>query len=110
MSAEDFRINAYVRQVLSRLWVNLQTCRYGAVGEVVYFHGMFEKIRVPVRGEGDERWERDRPEHVAEDLQLIDMVEKQIRREPNVKDVVFRLDNLRKVRGQWASNDGTIKL
>jgi hypothetical protein len=97
MSVEDFRINAYVRQVLSRCWVDLRSIRYGAVGRIVYFHGRFEKVRAP-----REETDGHRPgEEIAEDMALLQQVEKEIRREALVNDVVFRLDNFRKVHGRW---------
>jgi hypothetical protein len=97
MSVEDFQINAYVRQVLSRCWVDLRSIRYGAVGRVVYFHGRFEKVRAP----RDEEEGRRVAAEVAEDIALLHQVEKEVRRESLVNDVVFRLDNFRKVHGTW---------
>lgn len=101
MSVEDFRINAFVRQVLSRSWVDLSAVRFGAVGRVVYFHGSFTQVRVAVHNEGPDNLRR--PEEVAEDLALLQEVEKQIRRDPLVSDVVFRFDNFRKVQGKWTA-------
>ncbi|MGH2570139.1 MAG: hypothetical protein ACRDGR_02860 [bacterium] len=97
MSVEDYRINAYVRQVLSRCWVDLRSLRFGAVGRIVYFHGRFEKVRGP-RDEADGR--RGGAE-IAEDIALLVQLEKEIRRDAVVTDVVFRLDNFRKVHGAW---------
>lgn len=98
MSVEDFRINAFVRQILSRGWVDLRSLRYGAVGRIVYFHGSFEKVRPQREGQtGTEH----RAEERAEDLALLMEIEKEIRRDSNVADVVFRLDNFRKVQGKW---------
>jgi len=99
MSVEDFRINAYVRQVLSRCWVDLKSLRYGAVGRIVYFHGSFEKVRTARKC--DDGVIGRRPEEVAEDLALLHQVEKEVRRDALVTDVVFRLDNFRKVQGKW---------
>jgi hypothetical protein len=100
MSAQDFRINAYVRQVLSRCWVNAKTIRFGAIGEVVYFHGRFEKMRAP-DSKNTEPWEERLRERTSEDLVLLETVEEEVRREPKVKDVVFSLENFRKVQGKW---------
>jgi hypothetical protein len=102
MSVEDFRINAYVRQVLSKSWVDIDALRYGAVGRVVYFHGRFDKMRAVEKAVG-EAWVGVRPEHISENLNLLEQVEKEVRREPTVTDVVFRLDNFRKVNGKWES-------
>ena len=102
MSVEDFRINAYVRQILSRCWVDLKALRYGAVGRIVYFHGRFEKVRAP-SADGETPWQQKRAEETAEDLALLQQVEKELRREASVTDIVFRLDNFRKVQGKWTS-------
>jgi hypothetical protein len=102
MSVEDFRINASVRQVLSRFWVDLQALRFGAVGRVVYLHGRFEKMRPPEPAQS-ETFQTRRPEWISENLVLLDAVEKEIRREHLVTDVVFRLDNFRKNDGKWIS-------
>jgi hypothetical protein len=101
MSAEDFRINAFVRQVLSRSWVDTDALRYGAVGRIVYFHGRFHRVR-PASEDDTGHPLRMRLEHLNENLALLDRVEKEIRREPGVADVVFRLDNFRKVNGKWS--------
>ncbi len=101
MSAEDFRINAFVRQVLSRCWIDTDALRFGAIGRIVYLHGRFGKLR-PWDGEGDP-FLRARPEHISENIALLDRVEKEIRREATVTDVVFRLDNFRKVNGRWST-------
>jgi hypothetical protein len=50
-----------------------------------------------------EAWVGVRPEHISENLNLLEQVEKEVRREPTVTDVVFRLDNFRKVNGKWES-------
>ncbi len=102
MSVEDFRINAFVRQVLARFWIDLQALRYGAVGRVVYLHGRFEKLRPP-EVEKREVIQGHRPEYISENLSLLEAVEKEIRRERLVMDVVFRLDNFRKTDGKWVS-------
>ena len=101
MSVEDFRINAFVRQVLSRFWIDAQSLRYGAVGRVVYLHGRFEKLRVP------DPHDPDHAQHagwVQEDRALLETVEKEIRRESTVQDVVFRLENFRKRDGKWVAS------
>ena len=101
MSVEDFRINAYVRQVLSRCWVDMKMIRFGAVGRIVYFQGKFTKVRQLRPKDDNAGWSGPREEEVAEDLILLQQVEKEVRRESLVADVVFRLDNFRKVQGKW---------
>lgn len=101
MSAEDYRINAFVRQVLSRSWVDIEALRFGAVGKIVYFHGQFHRVRSWNEDDGGPR-SHLQPEQLTENIALLDRVEKEIRREPTVADVVFRLDNFRKVNGKWS--------
>lgn len=100
MSVDDFRINAYVRQVLARSWVDMGEVRYGVVSRIVYFQGCFKKQR-PVEPPTRKFWQRARPEETAEDLALLERVEKEILLEPAVTGVVFRLDNFRKDQGKW---------
>ena len=100
MSVEDFRINAFVRQVLSRFWVDLQMLRYGVIGRVVYLQGRFEKVRPP-EPSGSGIFRPPRREWITENTALLETVEKEIRREAAVSEVVFRLDNFRKVEGKW---------
>ena len=105
MSVDDYRINASVRRILSRCWVDEASVRYGAIARTVYIHGRFEKVRSG-RPEQTETWDRNRPEDVSENLALLESVEKEIRREPGVVDVVFKLDNFRKVQGRWSAAGG----
>jgi hypothetical protein len=103
MSVEDFRINAFVRELLGRFWVDFQGLRYGTVGGTVYLHGRFEKVRPPESG-GDEPIRPRHPVWTSENLTLLEAVEREIRREPLVQDVVFRLENFRKIDGKWVSS------
>ena len=99
MSVEDFRINAFVRQLLSCFWVDLQGLRYGTIGRIVYLYGRFEKVRPPASGV----FRPPPPEWVAENAALLEAIEREIRREPLVSDVIFRLDNFRKTEGKWVA-------
>lgn len=100
MSVEDFRINAFVRQLLSCFWVDMQALRYGTIGRIVYLHGRFEKVRPPEPSvSGILR--RTPAAWVAENVALLEAIEREIRREPLVSDVIFRLDNFRKTEGKW---------
>lgn len=103
MSFEDFRINAFVRRVLVRSWVDLQVLRFGASERVVYVHGRFQKLQAPSRANGDESVDTDEPEEAAQNLALLEVVEEQLRADPSVRDIVFRLNNFKKVRGKWSA-------
>jgi hypothetical protein len=98
MSVDDFRTNAFVRQVLSRFWIDFHPLRYGVVDGIVYLQGRFEKVRPP---DPDAGRRAGRAEWVAEDLALLEAVEREIRRERLVGDVIFRLDNFCKSDGKW---------
>jgi hypothetical protein len=100
MSVEDFRINAGVRQVLSSNWVDLQVLNFGAAGRIVYFHGRFQKVRAAPRP-GEDVKGRTPEQSAVENLALLQSVEEQLRSDPQVIDVVFRLDNFKKVHGKW---------
>jgi hypothetical protein len=102
MSVEDFRINAFVRQILSRFWVDLQVLRYGVIGRVVYLQGRFEKVRPPDPS-GSSIFRPARREWVTENTALLETVEKEIRRESLVTDVVCHFQNFHKVDGKWVS-------
>jgi hypothetical protein len=101
MSDEDFRINALVRGILSRLWIDLETLRFGATGGAVYFHGAFRKQHVP-ETDGDDDADGTRDTYDNENMELLDRIERELRAEPTVTDVVFRLENYRRVNGRWA--------
>jgi hypothetical protein len=102
VSIEDYQINATVRRILARCWVDLEALRYGTVGRTVYFHGRFEKVRA-TRERESEAWQGRRPDEIAETLALLEAVEKEVRREPLVLDLVFRLENFRKSQGKWST-------
>lgn len=100
ISDEDFRINALVRRILSRCWIDTEALRFGATGGAVYFHGAFRKQHAPRAADDDAD---DAGEaHDNENIELLDRIERELRMEPTVTDVVFRLDNYRRVNGRWA--------
>lgn len=102
MAVDDFRINARLRELLGRFWIDLQGLRYGAVGRIVYLHGRFDKVRAP-EPTGPDLLRRSRPERISENMALLERIEDEIRRDPLVHDVIFRLENFRKVDGKWVS-------
>ncbi|MBZ0269005.1 hypothetical protein K8I85_12675 [bacterium] len=102
MSDEDFRINALVRRILSRCWIDTESLRFGATGGAVYFHGTFRKLRAPQAADEDDDEDGARDTHDNEEMELLDRIDRELRAEPMVNDVVFRLDNYRQVGGRWA--------
>jgi hypothetical protein len=102
-SDEDFRINALVRGILSRCWIDTEALRFGATGGAVYFHGAFRKQHAPEGdGDGDDDADGMRDTYDNENMELLDRIERELRAEPTVRDVVFRLENYRRVNGRWA--------
>ena len=102
ISDEDFRINALVRRILSRCWIDTESLRFGATGGAVYFHGAFRKLRAPQAADDDDDAGETRDTHDNENIELLDRIERELRTESTVTDVVFRLDNYRRVNGRWA--------
>jgi Mg2+/Co2+ transporter CorC len=94
MSIEDYRINAFVRSVLVRRWIDTSRVDFGTSNGVVYIRGILRQIYGRKYLEEDE-------EEMDNLLPLVRKVEKDIRTIPGVRDVVFKLDNLEKRGGQW---------
>ena len=100
MSVEDYRINAYVRSVLVRRWIDTSMVDFGTSNGVVYLKGMFRQVYRRKTAEG--------VEGVDDLLGIVHRVEKDIRFIPGVKDVVFRLSNFEKRGGQWRKRSTTL--
>jgi hypothetical protein len=100
MSLEDFRINAHVRRILERSGVDTEALRFGSIDCTVYFHGRFEAVE-PDRPRGRGSWEEGAPSTAVASLARLEALEREVRREPGVRDVVFRIDNFRRTGGKW---------
>ncbi len=100
MSVEDYRINAHVRSVLVRRWVDTSRVDFGTSNGVVYLKGMLRQVY------------RRRPAEETEELDpllgVIRRIEKDIRSINGVRDVVFRLHNFEKKGGQWKRKTPTL--
>lgn len=94
MSVEDYRINAFVRSVLVRRWIDTSRVDFGTSNGVVYVRGILRQIY------GRKQLEEDQRE-VDNLIALLRKVEKEIRTIPGVKDVIFKFDNFEKRAGQW---------
>ena len=92
MSVEDYRINAFVRSVLVRRWIDTSRVDFGTSNGVVYLKGMFRQIY---------RRKASEEEGVDDLLGVVHRLEKDIRSIQGVKDVVFRLSNFEKKGGKW---------
>jgi len=94
MSVEDYRINAFVRSVLVKRWIDTSRVDFGTSNGVVYVRGILRQVYGRKQLEEDE-------EGLDNLLALVRKVEKEIRTIPGVRDIVFKLDNFEKRGGQW---------
>lgn len=93
VSVEDYRINAFVRSVLVRRWIDTSRVDFGTSNGVVYLKGMFRQIY--------RRKACEELEGVDDLLAVVHRLEKDIRSIQGVRDVVFRLSNFEKKGGKW---------
>ena len=94
MSVEDYRINAFVRSVLVKRWIDTSRVDFGTSNGVVYVRGILRQVYGRKQLEEDE-------EGLDNLLALVRKVEKEVRTIPGVRDIVFKLDNFEKRGGQW---------
>lgn len=104
MSAQDYRVNAEARRLLVSRWVDVSALQIGTTNGVIYVLGRFDTT-VEDPGKRDERHRRTGA--IERLLILVSALEKDLRRIRNVRDVVFKLDNLSKRGGRWRVADGT---
>ncbi len=93
MSVEDYRINAFVRSVLVKRWIDTSRVDFGTSNGVVYVRGILRQTY------GKRQLERI--DEVDELLGLVRRLEREIRNIPGVRDTVFKLDNFEKKGGRW---------
>jgi hypothetical protein len=91
-SASDFRINADIRRVLTKHWINLRKLQYSCIGGIVYLRGVVEVMYSA--GDGGDSWQGVTAKQVSE-------LEKAIRRIPNVKRVQFKFQNWERGTDGW---------
>jgi len=94
MSIEDYRINAFVRSVLVRRWIDTSKVDFGTSNGVVYLKGILRQVY----GKKDSGEVDEQKDNL---LSLVLKTEKEIRTIPGVRDVVFKLDNFEKRGGSW---------
>ena len=100
MSVQDYRVNAEVRRLLVSRWVDVSLLQIGTTNGVVYILGHLDstmedpgrRVRVPGPNERI--------------LRLAMTLDKDLRRVRDVRDVVFKLDNVMKRGGRWRTADG----
>jgi hypothetical protein len=105
VSVQDYRVNAEVRRLLVSRWVDVSLLQVGTTNGVVYILGHLDSTTEdPTRRVGDAR-----PVGSGERvLQLAVLLDKDLRRVRDVRDVVFKLDNVVKRGGRWRTADGAI--
>lgn len=101
MRTDDFRINAKVRSILVRKWVDTTKCTIGTIKGKVYVRGRIKRIFG--RGGKREEEEDDLDEKAVEmsELTLIMQIEEEIRRIPDVTGIQFDLEYWKKEKGAW---------
>lgn len=92
MSAVDFRINAAVRRILIRHWLDLQLIDYRTTNCVVYIRGRF-------RGKGGRG--RDKRKDYMINPSVVEAVEREIGRISGVKRVHMKLEGWTRSGGKW---------
>ncbi|MFH0778824.1 MAG: hypothetical protein V2A71_09360 [Candidatus Eisenbacteria bacterium] len=93
MSVEDYRINAYVRSVLVKRWIDTSRIDFGTTNGIVYLKGILRQVY------GKQADQQN--EEVDYLLGLVHKLEKELKTIPGVRDVVFRLDGFEKKGAQW---------
>ena len=101
MSVQDYRLNAYVRRFLVSRWVDVNRLQLGTTNGVVYIMGALDTTMEDPYRRMDEAVNQASSERL---IRLAMSLEKSLRRIPEVRDVVFRLENLHKRGGRWRAN------
>jgi hypothetical protein len=92
VSVHDYRINAEVRRLLTSRWVDVSRLQIGTTNGVVYLMGHLDSVI------GDPESDENGAERA---LRLAALVDKELRRLPMVRDIVYKLENVRKRAGKW---------
>lgn len=116
MRSEDFRINAIVRSILVRRYIDTSRCIFTTINGRVYIRGELLKI-YRKRDREDNGGNLTQSEATSEkasggfqpkqgevqdgELLLISILEQEISRIPAVKGIQFDLRNWRKEMGKW---------
>ena len=105
MRTDDFRINAKVRSILVRHWIDTTRCNFGTIKGKVFIRGTIKRIfgqasRHP-EGMDKEIEEREADKQLTSELAVIQQLEEEIRRIPDVVSVHFDLERWKKERGAW---------
>jgi hypothetical protein len=102
MRTDDFRINARVRAVLVRKWIDTSKCTIGTIKGKVFIRGRIRRIfgRDERHINSDED-EDESPTNDIHELTLIQQIEDEIKRIPDVVGIQFDLEYWKKEKGVW---------
>ncbi len=93
MAATDFRINAAVRRVLVRHWLDLRCIEYHTVNRVVTIQGTFKKVKEAIK---------DMKKGSGLEPTAVMAIEAELLRIPNVKRIKLDIMGWTKLGGRWA--------
>jgi hypothetical protein len=92
MAATDFRINAAVRRVFVRHWLDLRCIDYQTVNCVVTIRGRFKKLKEAVK---------DKQKGDAVETTAMVAIEQELSKIPNVKRINMNVMGWTKLGGKW---------
>lgn len=98
VSTHDYRITAEVRRHLVSRWIDVSLLQIGTTNGVVYIIGSFEPTVDDALQRVGQAPERD---PIARLVRLVTLVDRELRRMPRIRDVVFNLRNIRRKGGVW---------
>ncbi len=93
MRLADYKLNAQVRRLLVRRWIDLSRLDYGVTNGVVYLRGSLGPAAF------DE--ERNPEDARLEEITTATRLERALRQIPGVRDVIFQLDHIVKTGYRW---------
>lgn len=93
MLLADYKLNAQVRRLLVRRWIDLNQVDYGVTNGVVYLRGCLRPARFAE--------DKDPHDLRLEEITLATRLERSLRQIPGVRDVVFQLDHVVRTGYRW---------
>ena len=102
MRTDDFRINARVRSILVRKWIDTSKCSIGTIKGKVFIRGRIQRMfSREERLDYDASATEKEKAHESHELTLILQLEDEIKRIPNVTGIHFDLQYWKKEKGVW---------
>ena len=98
MSAHDYKVNAEVRRFLVSRWVDVSRLQIGTTNGIVYLIGYLDTMADDPTRRTDEVRETSVESRALRTAQMLD---KQLRRLPEVRDVIFKLENVHRKGRVW---------